>query len=110
MLTTREQLIQWAAFCDGRAGALGKLDDEWSRARAMMESVDEATRTPADRIRFYLRFVVLTWRGAPTTPRARWYWLHHQARMSNRKDDAHCDSSLRDRGLERLVFELTQGL
>ena len=104
-MTTREQLIHWAAYCYGRAAASGRYDAEHDRACAMRDTVDAATHTPAARIRFYLRFVEWTFPRGPVTPAARWRFLHRKARHSNRHGGGD-----RDRFLEQLVFELTAGL
>ena len=116
-LTTREQLIQWAGYCNGYAGEDGSFSGpDYDRAFAMTESVGADTRTAADRIRFYLRFVIHDWTkvylyhghpGQPVVTAAdRWHWLSRTARWSRRFGDTGGERS-RDRFLEQLVFELT---
>ncbi len=104
MLTTREELIYWAAFNYGQAIQKAAYDDAYSRARAMHLEVDEWSLTPRDRVEFYLRHVVWAFPGAPQTMREKWYYLYQQARRSNWRGEA---GGQREPFLEKLVFELT---
>jgi len=59
MFSVRENLIQWAAFCQGIAAGKARFNADWVRASNMVVEVDEATRTAAGCIRFYLKYVVI---------------------------------------------------
>jgi hypothetical protein len=76
MMTTREMLIGWAHFRHGFES--GRERSITSNSFEMLDCVEEETRTPADCIRFYLRFVMGPgWDGIAM--REKWHKLRRLA-------------------------------
>ena len=81
MLTVREDLIRWAGFVAGYESGECNLNNH---GLEMHDVVDESTRTPADCVRFYMRF--RSWNDRePVTARDRWHQLRREAFRAERE-------------------------